>query len=121
MKRFSMFDKGLPVMAGAMALALSGCMSAPEAPKPPPELPGKVVKYTCTGSSHVSVTYGEGKVTVAGETLIQEEGKQRWSWPSDGTHHIWELGGDGLGTLSLNAAGKITVLNSGCKADAKAG
>ena len=104
-----------------LAVVLAGCVAPEETTKPAPALPGKVVKYTCATGGHVSVTYGEGKVTVAGETLIQEDGKQRWSWPSDGTHHIWELGGDGLGTLSLTAAGVVSVKQSGCKADAVAG
>lgn len=100
-------------------LGLAACVGPQEPAEPAaPALPGKVVQYTCTGNSHVKVVYGEGKVTVAGETLIQEEGRNRWSWPSDGTHHVWELGSDGLGSLSLNAAGTMTVKNSGCKADA---
>lgn len=106
----------------ALALLLAGCVAPEEVAKPAPALPGKVVKYTCATGGKISVDYGEGKITLAGpETLIQEEGKQRWSWPSDGTHHVWELDGAGLGTLSLSAAGSETVVKSGCKADAVAG
>ena len=45
---------------------------------------------------------------------------QRYAWPSDGTHHIWVIGADGLGTLSLSDGSKRTetVQLTGCKADA---
>lgn len=100
---------------------LAGCVTPEEPEKTAPALPGRVVKYTCASGGHLSVTYGEGKVTVVGETLVQEGSGQRWSWPSDGTHHIWELDGAGLGTLSLSAAGDVSVKQSACKADAVAG
>ena len=101
------------------AVLLSGCVAAPaEAPAPPP-LPGKVVHYTCTGKSHVAVTYGQGTATLAGpETLLADDTGQRYTWPSDGTHHVWALAG-GIGTLSLSDGAKGTekVVQSGCKAD----
>ncbi|MCW1917653.1 hypothetical protein NX862_02705 [Rhodobacter sp. KR11] len=101
----------------AFGLALSGCVTPPEPEKAPPVLPGRVVEYKCAAGGSVTVDYGEGKVTLPGpETLIQEEGVQRWSWPSDGTHHIWALDGAGVGTLSLSSAGSVAVEKSGCVA-----
>lgn len=103
-------------------MALAGCVGAEEAAeKPAPALQGTRVAYTCATGGKIVVVYGEQSLTLPGpEMLIQEEGKQRWSWPSDGTYSIWELGADGLGTLSLNdgEAGTVTVQKSGCKADA---
>lgn len=101
----------------AVTLALGACVAPEEPEKAPPVLPGRVVDYACATGGKLTVTYGEGKVTLPGpETLIQEEGVQRWSWPSDGTHHIWELDGAGVGTLSLSSAGSVAVEKSGCAA-----
>lgn len=101
-------------------ILLSACVAPPpEAPKPPP-LPGKEVHYTCTGSTHLTVVYGDGKVTLPGpETLLADDGtNQRYSWPADGKHHVWSLSGE-IGTLSLHdsAKGTETVEKSGCKPD----
>lgn len=108
-----------------LGLALTGCVT-PEEPAAPAALAlqGTTVAYTCAGNSHVTVTYGNGTATLPGpETLLQEDGTKRYSWPSDGTHHIWEIGADGLGTLSLSngGTGKVEVQKTGCKADAAAG
>lgn len=97
---------------------LAGCVTPPpEAPKPP-VLPGKVVTYACASGSKLVLTYGESKVTLPGnETLLAEDASnQRYSWPSDGTHHVWTLSGT-TGTLLLRdgAKGTETVVQSGCK------
>jgi hypothetical protein len=108
---------------GAVTL-LSGCVTPPPAPTPAADMPGKVVNYTCAGGSHLSVTYGNGTALLPGpENLLLEEGGagQRYSWPSDGTHHVWVVGADGMGTLLLKdgtKGGKESVVKSGCKADA---
>ncbi len=111
-----MMTRPLTLCAAALTL-LSACVTPPpEAPKPPP-LPGKVVNYKCSTGGKLSMTYGEGKVTLDGpETLLAEDGSNsRYSWPSDGTHHVWTLSG-GVGTLLLHdgTKGTETVVKSGC-------
>ena len=104
---------------GALLL-LAGCATPPPPPTPVASISGKVVKYTCTGNGHVTVTYGNGTATLPGpETLLADESGQRYAWPSDGTHHIWALAA-GVGTLSLSdgSKGTVTVVQSGCKPDA---
>jgi hypothetical protein len=108
---------------GAVTL-LSACVTPPPAPTPAADMPGKVVKYTCTGGSHLSVTYGNGTAMLPGpENLLLEEGAagKRYSWPSDGTHHVWVLDANGTGTLLMKdgtKGGAESVVKSGCKADA---
>ena len=53
------------------------------------------------------------------ETLLQEPSATglRFAWPSDGSHHIWELE-DGVGTLSYRdgARGTVTPVRTACRA-----
>ena len=108
------------VLSGAALLLLAACATPP--PTPVASLSAKVVKYTCAGNGHVTISYGNGTATLPGpETLLADESGQRYTWPSDGTHHIWALAG-GVGTLSLSdgAKGTVTVVQSGCKPDGAA-
>ena len=53
------------------------------------------------------------------ETLLQEPSATglRFAWPSDGSHHIWELQ-DGVGTLSYRDGeqGTVTPVRTACRA-----
>ena len=114
-----------PILLALTCTLLAACVDAPAAAPPPqPTLPGTVVKYTCNAGRHLSVTYGPGTVTLSGnEMLLAEEGSaNRYSWPSDGTHHVWELSGV-TGTLSLHdgTTGTETVEASGCNPDGTVG
>ena len=105
-----------------VAAGLSACATPPPPPTPVADVGAKVVKYTCAGGSHLTVAYGNGTATLAGpETLLADATGQRYTWPSDGTHHVWTLAG-GLGTLSLKdgAKGTETVVQSACKPDGAA-
>lgn len=101
---------------------LSACVAPPPAAPTPQSqpLPGTVVKYTCAGGGHLAVIYDKAKVTLEGpETLLAEDATNtRYSWPSDGTHHVWTLSGN-IGTLLLHDGtnGTETVFKSGCKPD----
>ena len=106
-------------------ILLTGCLPAP-APKPAPVLPASTVTYTCAGNKPLKVAYDNGTATLPGpETLLSDPvaSGQHYSWPADGSHHIWVIGADGLGTLSLGdkAKGTETVQLSGCKADVAQG
>lgn len=108
-------------IASVVALILlSACTTPPPPPIPVADVGAKVVKYTCAGNGRVTVSYGNGTATLPGpETLLADETGQRYTWPSDGTHHVWSLAG-GVGTLSLSdgTKGTETVVQSGCKPDA---
>ena len=115
----------LRLIVRATALSLLAACVAPPAPevKPAPVLPASAVTYTCAGNKPLKVTYDSGTATLPGpETLLSEPVAvgQRYAWPSDGTHHVWVIGADGLGTLSLSdgSKGAETVQLTGCKADA---
>ncbi len=80
---------------------------APEGPAIPP--PPGTITYTCDGGKRLAVTYGRENdndvITInptgnGNETLISFPVAQglQYSWPSDGSYHIWAL--DGTGTLS---------------------
>ncbi|MGV8986730.1 MAG: hypothetical protein ACOH2H_10635 [Cypionkella sp.] len=105
------------------ALGLMGaCVEPPPPATPDATIAAKIVNYTCTGNHRMAVSYGASTATLAGpETLLLEADGQRYSWPSDGTHHVWALK-DGIGTLSLHDGTKGTdsVVQSGCKPDAPA-
>lgn len=108
-----------PVVTGPLLVAtalLSACVEPPAAPPPPKDLPARVVEYRCTGGP-LSVAYAGSKITLPGnETLLAEDdSNQRYSWPSDGTHHVWEIKG-GIGTLLLHdgTTGKDSVQKSAC-------
>ena len=107
-----------------MLLLLAACAAPPPPPTPTAAISARVVKYTCAGNSHMTVSYGNGTATLAGpETLLADDASgQHYSWPSDGTHHVWALSG-GIGTLSLKdgAKGTQTVVQSACKPDGSAG
>lgn len=111
----------------AALLALSfvaGCVTPPPPPTPAADMPGRVVNYSCSTGGALSVTYGNGTAMLPGpENLLLEEGGagQRYSWPSDGTHHVWVLDANGTGTLLLKdgaKGGAESVVKSGCKAKA---
>lgn len=111
--------------AVAALLALAGCVAgvAPVAQGP---LTGTVM-YSCEGGKTLAVDYApeadppEITINVDGrETLLLEPGDgtvQRYSWPSDGSYHIWELAG-GVGTLRYRdgEAGTVTPVLTGCRA-----
>lgn len=112
--------------AAFVALSLiAGCVTPPPAPPTAPaDMPGRVVEYSCTTGGKLTVTYGNGTAMLPGpENLLLEEGAagQRYSWPSDGTHHVWVLDAAGTGTLLLKdgtKGGAESVVKSGCKAKA---
>jgi Membrane-bound lysozyme-inhibitor of c-type lysozyme len=111
----------LPLLAGCVATA-----PASDGPASPP--PPGTVTYTCDGGRTLAVTYGrendEDVITInptgeGNETLISfpvAEGLQ-YSWPSDGSYHIWALK-RGTGTLSYRdgEAGTTTPVLTNCRA-----
>lgn len=109
---------------GALAaLTLSSaCATPPPPPTPAATIAARVVKYTCAGNTHMTVSYGATTATLKGpETLLQDDDAgNHYSWPSDGTHHVWALQ-DGIGTLSLRdgTKGSETVEQTACKPDAQ--
>jgi hypothetical protein len=112
------------IAAGLALLVLAGCMqgAAPVAQGP---LSGTVL-YTCDGGRTLPVDYApeadppEITINVDGrETLLLEPDTgavQRYSWPSDGSFHIWELAG-GVGTLRYRdgEAGTTSTVLSNCR------
>lgn len=103
----------------AVAILLAGCAAPPPPPTPVTALSAKVVNYTCSGGKRMTVAYGASTATLAGNEKLVDDGSGRYSWPSDGTHHVWAVAG-GVGTLSLHDGTKNTdtVVNSDCKPNA---
>jgi hypothetical protein len=105
---------------------LAGCMAQPTTGPATP--PSGTVTYTCDGGRTLAVTYGrendEDIITInptgeGNETLISfpvAEGLQ-YSWPSDGSYHVWALKG-GTGTLSYRdgEAGTTAPVLINCRA-----
>lgn len=93
--------------------ALSACLALPSGGKT-----GEV-SYLCADGARLRLEPGVGQVVLDGkETLLAEEGKpQRYSWPSDGTHHIWQIQ-DGIGTLLLHdgTTGTERLVHADCRA-----
>jgi hypothetical protein len=92
-----------------------------------PPAPGTVT-YTCDGGRTLAVTYGrqndEDIITInpkgeGNEMLISFPVAQglRYSWPSDGSYHIWELN-NGTATLSFRDGerGTTTPVLTTCRA-----
>jgi membrane-bound inhibitor of C-type lysozyme len=118
------------VAAGlALLSAIAACVPAgprPAGPAIAPE-PGTVT-YACDGGRTLAVTYGRENdqdiITInptgeGNETLISfpvAEGLQ-YSWPSDGSFHVWALKG-GIGTLSYRdgEAGTTAPVLTNCRA-----
>lgn len=110
-------------LAVVVVFALSGCMQAgaPQAP-----LAGRVA-YACDSGRQLVVEYNAANdppsidINVDGpEMLLQEPDTgavQRYSWPSDGSFHIWELSG-GVGTLRYRdgEAGTTATVLTNCRA-----
>jgi hypothetical protein len=108
---------------GALAALtlLGACATPPPPPTPAATIGPRVVKYVCSGGSHMSVSYGATTATLKGpETLLKDDGPgEHYSWPSDGKHHVWALN-NGVGTLSLRdgSKGAETVEQTNCKPQA---
>ena len=108
---------------------LAGCMATDPAPSgratPPP---AGTLTYACDGGRTLAVTYGrendEDIITInptgAGDEMLISfpvaEGLQ-YSWPSDGSYHVWALKG-GTGTLSYRDGerGITTPVLTNCRA-----
>ena len=111
----------IPLLAACTPVA-----PVPDAASATPPAAGTVT-YRCDGGKSLSVTYGREngddiiRIDPNGtgtEMLIAfpvERGVQ-YSWPSDGSHHIWTL--DGTGTLSYRdgVAATTTAVRTNCKA-----
>jgi Membrane-bound lysozyme-inhibitor of c-type lysozyme len=107
---------------------LAGCVASQPATVPVTPPPAGTVTYTCDGGRTLAVTYSrendEDIVTLnptgeGNETLISfpvADGLQ-YSWPSDGSYHVWALKG-GTGTLSYRdgEAGTTAPVLTNCRA-----
>ena len=106
---------------------LAGCVAPGPAPGPLSPPPPGLVAYSCDGGRTLAVTYGrendEDIITInptgeGNETLFSfpvADGLQ-YSWPSDGSYHIWALKG-GTGTLTYRDGerGTITPVLTNCR------
>lgn len=116
---------GARSLALAATLALAGCLNG--APSGPGAALSGPVRYQCADGTALVVDYQPGEdppaltLDIDGpETLLLEPGdgtRQRWSWPSDGSYHIWELA-DGVGTLRYRdgEAGTTALVRANCRA-----
>jgi hypothetical protein len=110
----------LPLLAGCMATEPSTGPDRPPAPG--------TITYTCDGGRTLAVTYARENdddiITInptgeGNEKLISfpvADGLQ-YSWPSDGSYHVWALKG-GTGTLSYRdgEAGTTAPVLTNCRA-----
>lgn len=104
------------IRRAAPLLLLAACVATESAP---PAHPAGTVTYACDGGQRLVVAYGtengQDKIDInidGPEMLLREEGFAglRYSWPSDGSYHIWQVAGaQGPGTLSYRDGEKGTT------------
>jgi hypothetical protein len=112
-----------------LLMGLGACVPAAPETSGPAALPAPgTVTYTCDGGRSLAVAYGrengEDIITInptgeGNETLISfpvAEGLE-YSWPSDGSYHIWALK-NGIGTLRYRDGerGTTTPVLTNCRA-----
>ena len=110
----------------AVILLLSACTPAPTVPVG--GTPTGDLRYICKGGTALPISYarenGEdvARLTIDGATslLIRETEAPglRYSWPSDGSNHVWLVNG-GIGTLLWKdgtRGGRETVVLATCRA-----
>ena len=108
--------------AVVLLVLLAGCVP------PPGEImvPDGIVTYTCAGGEQLVVSYDTAADPPTAmidrdgsETLLLDPNAPglRYSWPSDGSYHIWDTDGR-TGTLNYRDGerGVVDVVLAGCRA-----